>query len=74
VRTRLTLPEDVYEAARSLADARRISIGEAVAEFIRRGLRPPVGVVEDGGFPCFDVPGEGPKITLEQTLALEDEV
>jgi hypothetical protein len=74
VRTTLTLPEDVYEAARSLAEARRISIGEAVAELIRRGLRPPVGIVEDAGFPCFDVPSEGPQITLEHTLALEDEL
>jgi hypothetical protein len=74
MRTTLNLPDDVYEAARSVAESRRISIGEAVAELIRRSLRPPVRITEDAGFPCFDVEPAGPPITLEHTLAIEDEL
>ena len=71
MRTTLNLPDDVFHAARSLAAACEISLGEALAELVRRGLRAPVGIVEKA-FPCFDVADERP-ITLEATLAAEDE-
>src|SRR5437016_2635303 len=38
MRTTLNLPDDVYEVARSLAAARGISLGDALAELVRRGL------------------------------------
>jgi hypothetical protein len=74
MRTTLNLPEDVYELARALATSKRISIGEAVAELIRGGLRPRPQVQEDGtGFPCFSVSSNAAPITLEHTLEIEDE-
>lgn len=74
MRTTVNLPDDVYEAARSIAAARRISLGDALAELARRGLRPPQRVARKSAFPCFDVPPDAPPITLEQTLAAEDEL
>ncbi|MEO8659387.1 MAG: hypothetical protein ABI693_13015 [Bryobacteraceae bacterium] len=74
MRTTLNLPDDVYEAARSVADSRLISLGDPVAELVRPSLRSPVRITEDAGFPCFDVKPVGPPITLEHTRSIEDEL
>jgi hypothetical protein len=73
MRTTLNLPDDVYEVARSLAAARSISVGDALAELVRRGLKPAAPSRKSAGFPCFTIPEDAPPITLEQTLEAEDE-
>ena len=74
MRTTLNLPDDVYEAARALAELSRISLGDAVAELVRRGNRSPVQIDTSMPFPTF-VPRAGARpITLDQTLAAEDEL
>ena len=73
MRTTVNLPEDVYRVARSMAAAKNVSLGEAIAELVRKGLRPDLRVREEAGFPCFAVLEGAPPITLEQTLAAEDE-
>jgi hypothetical protein len=72
MRTTLTLPDDVYEIARSLAHSKNISLGDAVADLVRRGLHPPANIKSSSGFPCFSVPPDAPPITLERTLEAED--
>ncbi len=73
MRTTVNLPDDLYEVVRSLAANKHISLGEALAELLRRGLHPIPRVESKGSFPCFVV-GEGaPPITLERTLEAEDE-
>jgi hypothetical protein len=74
MRTTLNLPSDVYEAASALAHSKSLSLGDAVAELVRQGMRPPVSVKSKRGFPCFPVAPDAPPITLEKTLALEDEM
>ena len=72
MRTTLTLDEDVLRAAKSLAQARSISLGSAVSELARRGLqrsRP----TEADGFPVFRVSPNARTITLEDVKSLEDE-
>jgi hypothetical protein len=72
MRTTLNLPDDIHEVISSFASAKGLSLGEAAAELIRKGLRP-TAAREESVFPCFVVPeGAGP-ITLAQTLAAEDE-
>jgi hypothetical protein len=73
MRTTLTLPDDVYEVARSLSAERRISLGEAVALLVRRGLQPTL-VDTSKEFPCFRLPADAERITLKRTLAAEDEL
>jgi len=73
MRTTLNLPDDVVEVIRSLAGVKGISLGEAVAELVRKGLQPRTSGRTDSVFPQFDVPAGAPPITLEQTLAAEDE-
>jgi hypothetical protein len=72
MRTTLNLPEDVYEVARSVAESKDISLGDALAELVRRGLSPQPRIHEEEGFPCFTVPPDASPITLAQTLAAED--
>jgi len=73
MRTTLNLPEDVYEVARSLASAKNLSLGDAVAELVRKGLRPDSRIRGEGPFPCFSVPAGAAPITLKQTLEAEDQ-
>ena len=74
MRTTLNLPEDVYEISRSLAALKRISLGEAVAELARNGLKPAVQINTRNAFPSFVLPESAKPITLEHTLAIEDDL
>jgi len=73
MRTTLNLPDDIYEVAQALAAAKKLSLGDAVAELVRKGLRPEVRIREGGAFPCFAVREGAAPITLEQSLEAEDE-
>jgi len=74
MRTTINLPDDIAEVIRSFADVKGISLGEAVAELVRKGLQPRGPAMSDTLFPRFEVPEGAPPITLEQTLAAEDEI
>jgi len=74
MRTTLNLPDDIADVIRSFAAVKRISLGEAVAQLVRKGLQPRAPAANAGIFPQFDVPEGAPPITLEQTLAAEDEL
>jgi hypothetical protein len=74
MRTTVTLPDDVYEFARSLAHSKNLSLGDALAELVRRGVRPAASNPSKTGFPCFSVAPDAAPITLEKTLELEDEL
>ena len=73
MRTTVNLPDDVADVVRSVADAKGISMGSAIAELVRQGLARESRTGETHGFPCFVAPADAPPITLEQTLAAEDE-
>lgn len=74
MRTTLNIPDDVYEMVRSLSNLSRISMGDAVAELVRAGRRPPTGIDTGKGFPCFDLPEDAKLISLEHSLEVEDEL
>lgn len=74
MRTTVNLPDDVYKVARSLAAQQQVSLGDALAELARRGLEGPATVDHSKPFPCFALPADAEPITLEQTLAAEDEL
>jgi len=74
MRTTIVLPDDVHRVARSLAHAKGISLGEAVAELVRKGLAPTARVQSDKPFPCFQQDPSARPITLEETLRAEDEL
>jgi hypothetical protein len=74
VRTTLNLPDDVYLAARSLAAAKHISLGDALALMVRRQFGSAVAAATRNGFPIFPVCESAQPITLEHTLDMEDEL
>jgi len=73
MRTTINLPDDVAEIIRSFADVKGISLGQAVADLVLKGLQPrvPVG---SSVFPQFEIAEGAAPISLEQTLAADDEV
>lgn len=74
MRTTVNLPDEVYQAVRSLASLKGVSIGEALAELLRRGLNPPFAIDTRTPFPSFVLLERAEPITLEQTLRAEDEL
>jgi hypothetical protein len=60
--------------ARSLAGAKGVSLGDALADLARRGLHPPARINTRKAFPSFVVPEGAQPITLEQTLEAEDDL
>jgi hypothetical protein len=73
MRTTINIPDDVGEVIRSVAASKGISFGEALADLVRKSLRPPARIRDDSPFPCFAVPADAPPITLARTLAAEDQ-
>jgi hypothetical protein len=73
MRTTINLPDDIYDVARSIASAKNLSLGDAVAELVRKGLEREPKFMEGRAFPCFWVPENAMPITLEQTLEAEDQ-
>ena len=72
MRTTLNLPDEIYEVARSVAAAKRISLGEAIGELVRKGLSPEPRIDAKSAFPSFARRKGAPPITLEATLEAED--
>jgi hypothetical protein len=75
MRTTVNLPDDVYHAARSLADTKDISLGDALALLVRRQFNLERGAIRTRNeFPTFAVSRNAQPITLEHTLEMEDEL
>jgi hypothetical protein len=72
MRTTLPLDPDVLEAARSLAQARAISLGKAVSELARRGLEQDQAETL-APLPHFSVHLGAKRITLDDVKRIEDE-
>lgn len=75
MRTTLTIPDDVLLAARQRAEARGITIGEAIGELARRGLEAECEPSDfwKGVKLLPKRPGR-PRVTLELVNKLRDEL
>ena len=73
MRTTIDLPDDLLDIARSLARGRKQTLGEVVADLMRRGINPPepARITYENGFPVLHT--NGPTITNEDVRAHEDE-
>jgi hypothetical protein len=67
MRTTLTLDDEAYEAAVTLAKTSGKRLGQVVSDLIRRALQKPQGSVSGGRrrFPTFDIPAGTPMISLK---------
>lgn len=62
MRTTLTLDQDVFEAASSLADAMGKRLGEVLSMLARKGLAAHADFATENGLPVFQVPKDSPII------------
>jgi hypothetical protein len=77
MRTTLDIDSDVFEASKSLAVARKISIGKALSYLARRGVTVHAPLSARNGFSVFQVPdgtpGFGPD-DISESFDAEDRV
>lgn len=55
MRTTLTLPDDIYVAAKTLAEGSEKTLSEVISDLLRRALKPPVIEAQDDDLPTFDI-------------------
>jgi hypothetical protein len=71
MRATVNIPEHVYAAVRSIADAGGVSVEEKLVELIRRGLDAGLRIDTRGVFPHFIVAEDAAPITLESAFAVD---
>ena len=70
MRTTLSIDDDVLDAARCLAEAEGLRLGEAISTMARRGMSR-IGLRKsESGIMVFDVPDDFPTITDEDVARL----
>ena len=76
MRTTLTIDDDVFAAARAVAERDNKSLGEVVSELARRGLNPPSAkpVSERNGIPLLPQRADARPVTMELVNKLRDDV
>ena len=67
MRTTLNIDDDVLEVAKGIANIHQISVGRALSDLARSGLKAPMGIRRDpvSGFWVLDVPEDAPVVTME---------
>jgi hypothetical protein len=74
MRTTLTLTDDALDLARKLARRKRVSLGEAVSELVRRGARLPVPTTERHGLTVVRLPAGSARVTVAAVDELLEEL
>ncbi|MBB6143899.1 hypothetical protein HNQ77_001848 [Silvibacterium bohemicum] len=74
MRTTLSLDDDVLEQVKQFAEGRKISLGRAASELIRRGANRPVKTKIVHGLHVFDPPADSPVVTLEHIRKIQDQL
>ena len=73
-RTTLKLEDDAIEVAKAHAERRRLTLGEAVSELIRRAAERPLVTEERGGLHVIRLSRRSPKVTAARVDQLREEV
>ena len=74
MRTTLSLEDDVLREVKAYAKSRDVSIGKAVSDLVRRGLRAPLQTRLINGFHVVDLPPDSPPVSTEDVKKLLDEL
>ena len=75
MRTTISLDDDIYQAAKALADASGENLGLVVSTLARKGLKVQESFGERNGLAVFQVPADAPVIpgdSATRLLAEED--
>ncbi len=73
MRTTLSIDPEVLNAAKQIAAARSVSVGQIISELARKGLDARAQASSRHGFPVFNVGPDAPPLTPEQVREDEDE-
>jgi hypothetical protein len=70
MRTTITLEDDAFAAAQAYAQARALTLGQAISELIRRGSGDRLPVLRESSVWVFDLPPDAPRVTSHQVKGL----
>ena len=73
MRTTLAIDDDVLEQVKEYAAARRLSLGKAASDLIRRGISRPLALRCVDGLYLPDLPQDTPMLSTKRLLELDDE-
>jgi hypothetical protein len=73
MRTTLAIDDDVLEQVKEYAESRKMSIGKAASDLIRRGISRPAPTHMENGLRVFSRSADSPLITTELIRKLESE-
>ncbi len=74
MRTTLTLEDDALEAAKALARRRRVTLGKAVSELVRRGARQMLATETRHGLEVVKLPAGSRRVTSARVAELLEEL
>lgn len=73
MRTTLAIDDDVLQQVKEYAENRRVSIGKAASDLIRRGIAQPLTLQCVDGLYLPVLPPDTPVLTTKRLLEVEDE-
>jgi hypothetical protein len=73
MRTTLTIDDDVLEQVKEYAEQRRVSMGKAASDLIRKGISRPLELRCVDGIFLPVLPEDTPILTTKRLLEAEDE-
>jgi len=74
MRTTLTIEDDIYAIAKSMAAVKNIAVGTALSELARRGLERSGNNSLESDFPSFSVSEKAIPFGLQEVKTSEDEL
>jgi hypothetical protein len=73
MRTTLTLDDDVYRLALREAEARHLSLGKVVSNYVRKGVKSEIKLRRKGGLMLPELPSDSPRVDMATVRRLESE-
>lgn len=74
MRTTINLDDDVFQLASQYSESRELSLGRAVSELVRKGLKITRPIRNKNGLQVFDLPKGSRGITSKKVRALESDL
>jgi negative regulator of replication initiation len=73
MRTTLTIDDDVLEQVKEYAESRKMSVGKAASDLIRRGISRPAPTHMENGLRVFSRSADPQPLTPEMVREIESE-
>ena len=73
VRTTINLDDDVFPLIKKYAESRRVPLGRAASELVRRGLNAKRPTRMVNGLLVFDLPADSPRVTTQHVRRFEED-